>query len=426
VCSWCALLYYYYMCFVLSVCVCVVILWFCISVCMCVGVRSPTMVHGQMVWVCLKPTPCQAFLQKKHSRILSSQIVEDAFGRQKRRKAVAITRRLDVASAWDVLQTRHLVDQVHRYATPEIHVGPPARSDFIPDGTFKGPLSCKSLDVTGISSYTQKPSWYTCKPECHAVQFLDTKLLAYCEKKEMKARMKSPWLNVMVQAKHHIILREVLGQGEFGPPLFACTFVKGSMAFGWPAVACPVPGHPREECYIPARGVDESMVPLVVLDCRHWQALSFEWRSPSWQHAHRPGTRGRWAQHIRAFPCADQAEFRPLLKAATMAGFWGLSADVVRKVASNYGIDMPEGASLFGTCKAAVIGILKCSELEACGILHVFRTDPWDNTESPTYIKFVLVLVGLMPAGITNLGQTRPADTLPRQGQGAIASQLGR
>ena len=48
-----------------------------------------------------------ALLEQKHSRLLSSQIAEDFFNRQKRLKYMASNRRLNVAAAWKVLQTKN-------------------------------------------------------------------------------------------------------------------------------------------------------------------------------------------------------------------------------------------------------------------------------------------------------------------------------
>ena len=111
------------------------------------------------------------------------------------------------------------------------------------------------------------------------------------------------------------------------------------------------------------------MVIISIVDLSHWEALAYAWRSPAWQFASLPEARGRWAQHIRAFPLKPEG-FKPLLRAASEAAYWGLSADVVKKLAGTYGIEMPEGGSLFSTCKAAVMGILQCSEVEAVGFLQ--------------------------------------------------------
>ena len=337
----------------------------------CFDAGSSPPLHAFHVVVFLyDSTFAQDFLTKKHSRVLTSQIVEDSFGRQKRRKSTHVTRHLKVATAWDVLQERQLVNSIHRYDKPVSISAASCRADYLPSDTFQGPLSASGLDMTGISTYDQKASWYTCKPDCHAVQYLDAKYIAKCADRNMLNSMRSPWMNVLVQARHHIILREVKEDGTRGPPLYACAYVKGHLAFGWPAQACDVPGHPGLQCFTPAGRVDETMVLIAILDICHWEALPYAWRSPAWQFSSFPGARGKWAQHIRAFPL-DGGGFRPLLKVASEAAYWNLSADVVKKLAGTFGIEVPEGGSLFSTCKAALVGILQCSEVEAVGYLQV-------------------------------------------------------
>ena len=81
------------------------------------------------------------FLKKKHRRIISSQIVEDAFGRQKGFKALHANRRLKVAGIWDVLQRRKLVGHVHNYRAPKPEGSCHTRVSKVPPDTCGGSLS---------------------------------------------------------------------------------------------------------------------------------------------------------------------------------------------------------------------------------------------------------------------------------------------
>ena len=122
---------------------------------------------------------CQAVLKQRHSRILSTQIVEDAFNRQKRQKARHMNRRLKAAGAWDVLQEKHLVDSVHHYTSPASHSPPEARRSSLPMDTFQGPRHGTSMAFEGIASFKAQSDWYSPMADRHGVQYADVQLTKY-------------------------------------------------------------------------------------------------------------------------------------------------------------------------------------------------------------------------------------------------------
>lgn len=328
---------------------------------------------------------CQAFLQKKHSRILGTQIVEDAFNRQKRRKASHMNRRLKVAAAWDVLQERHLVDHVHHYTPVVSHVPLRDRLAVLDKGIFQGPMQGTSMSFEGVASYKAQVDWYSPKADRHGVQYADVQLTRYAVRRGLLGKVKDKWLNVFVQGKHHILLREVLDseKKEYGPILFACTHLKGSVGFGWPAVQYEVPGHPGEVCFVPAAQATADEVPVVILDLACWEAMQFEWHSPAWQFARFTSARGRWTHQIRAFPRKPGSGFQPLMQVACEAGFWEFNNELVRRLASHCDIEIAEDRSLFSTCLATIKGVTQCSDAEAVDMLQVTGTGSKPKSQAP-------------------------------------------
>ena len=294
---------------------------------------------------------CQAFLEQKHNRILSTQIVEDAFNRQKRQKATHMNRRLKAAGAWGVLQEKHLVDSVHHYTLPASHSPPEARRSSLPMDTFQGPRHGTSMAFEGTASFKAQADWYSPKADRHGVQYADVQLTKYARRRGLLSKVRDKWLNVFVQGKHHILLREVLDaeRKEYGPTLLACSHLQGSVGFGWPAVKCEIPGHPAEVCFVPAAKATADEVPIVILDLASWEAMQFEWHSPAWQFAKFTSAHGRWTSMIRAFPRKAAGDFQPLMQVACEAAFWEFNSELIRRLGSHCGLDLAEeDKSLFG------------------------------------------------------------------------------
>lgn len=312
------------------------------------------------------------FLDRKHCRIISSQIVEDCFNRQKRAKAGHMNRKVKVQSSWDVLQERRLVDKVHEYKLLAVSTPGPLRADRLPEHTFSGPLKGTTLDLSGITGHTAKTSWYSPSAERNGVAFMDTVILDFAIRRQCLGSVGNACLSILANPRHRILLREVVDEetGEFGPPFFACGHIPGSVAWGWPAEVVQIPMSERQ-CFVPAKVAAFDQVPLVIIDPSHWVALQYCWRSPAWQWETYPLARQEWLPSIRAFSVGDTDAFKPLMVVAAESAFWGCSNDEVRRLAKLCGIAAPPpDASLFDTCTATVMGITQCSAEKAVEYLQ--------------------------------------------------------
>lgn len=186
-------------------------------------------------------------------------------------------------------------------------------------------------------------------------------------------------MKVMVKAEHHIVMRQVLSEGCRGLPRFAVTSLLGSIGLGCPAVEEAVPCHLDKKFFVSASWADPSELPIVLLDLAQWEAVSFRWRSPAWQHNEFPEVAWpTWA--VRAFPGnGGDLHWRPLLEVVASEAFWRLGNDFVRKLgfaddvppASRTGSDDAAEASseFFQVCLASVRSILGTGERDAVSIL---------------------------------------------------------
>lgn len=138
------------------------------------------------------------------------------------------------------------------------------------------------------------------------------------------------------------------------------------------------------------------------MDASRWQAIEFEWRSPSWQHMHFPQSRGHWPSRcIRAFP-KSTGGFKPLLEVAAAAAFWRLSNDFWKKVSAGLPASRESGAAsssapiasdesdMFGLCLEVVKKTLKCSDKHAIGVMRN-RLNSLDGQETECWTELLNV-----------------------------------
>ena len=120
---------------------------------------------------------------------------------------------------------------------------------------------------------------------------------------------------------------------------------------------------------------------LVILDLHQWEAISYEWWSPTWQNLAFPKACGRWHESIRAV-CGKGDDWKPLLETAARAGFWTLDKDSsLKPIAVACGLELMEGSSVFETAFQLVKHCLNCSDQECVSIMQL-RAAMMDEHES--------------------------------------------
>lgn len=149
------------------------------------------------------------FLSHKHNRLITSEIVENAFTRQKRMKTRDHNRRLDLRRAWGVLLDREVLDKVNSFETAQFEGLQPTRSANLPAMIQEPPLSGCSVDCRQMSSHKQKVDWYSPGAQKHSVKYLAQVTMEYADKHQLWGSLDQGWLNCFFRAGHSVLVREV-------------------------------------------------------------------------------------------------------------------------------------------------------------------------------------------------------------------------
>lgn len=246
-------------------------------------------------------------MENKHRRLLSSQITEDCFNRQKRLKYRAANRRLAVASSWDVLFERRVCSAVHHYTDAPVTEPPSARLEWLQANTFTPPLTGDDVKkLSEVSSFKQTPGWYSPSAERWPSRFADISLI-HMAKRHADYCMDHVWLGVFANFRYNLLLREVLPDGSRGEPRFGATHLAGSTAFGWPVVEEGLPGSPKKAWSL-ARTATLDATFLPIFNLEHWEARAVQWLSPAAQAPLCRTGSITWAHSCRAHPTTDKWE----------------------------------------------------------------------------------------------------------------------
>lgn len=306
------------------------------------------------------------FLLSKHSRLLTTQLVEDMFQRQKRRKQTHFTRKLQMASNYKVLLDRQVLDEVHKYNSPA-PLQHAHRAGFLPNEIFNADLNGSSVKLGDLTSHRPRTAWYSPAAERHGVRYADVAALAFCKLRGCLNKVGCLWLGCLIDASHCVLVQEVLADGGHGQVYFALSHLPGTCALGWPATRVAIPGHQEASAWTFAEC--KRLCFLTVVDLAHWRAVSFTWRSPLWQHLEWPNARGNMSSAVLAV--VDQgSNFEPIQKVAAKAGFWSFGKHIITSLSKHFGIAVQEGSSLFDMVFKLAQHILACTDLDCMEALR--------------------------------------------------------
>lgn len=308
------------------------------------------------------------FLERKHNRLLTSEVVENSFNRQKRMKARDTNRRLDLRRAWGVLLDRQVLDQVNDFQPVRFAGTQPTRSVTLPPAVQEPPLSGCSIDeASKLSSHKAKMDWYSPGASKHSLKYLTQVVMDYADKHSLWGSLDKVWLNCFFRASHSLMLREI---GDRQSAYFALQDLSGCCAAVWPAIEVTRPSGAAELGDLvyfepkPNPEVEECFV--VALAAERWEALWVQWRSPAWQVANLKQDAPQGFA-VRAFG-RPGAEWAPMLEVGARAAFWDLPLTTLKAIADYRGVVVEPKASLFSVLTAIVGGILDCDEVEVLDI----------------------------------------------------------
>lgn len=363
-----------------------------------------------------------SFLERRHSRLMSTQMTEDLFNRQKRQKYKHLTRKLKVARAWGVTLEKEVAHKVHHYdkAPP---APPTATSDRLPDDVFAGPLRCEFSERIGeISSFKADTAWHSPPAERMGARFADSFVLALARQRQCWESLDMRWLGCLADASHRLLLRQKRADGSLGQPVFAARWLATGVAFGWPAREVEVPGHSGVVCWCPetCRPALEDMH-LAIMSPDHWVGRSIEWKSPASQFALYPEA-GAWTtEGVRAY--AAHGDWQPLLKVAAAEAFWSIGLTTLKSLSSLVGA-RPADDSMFSVLSALVQQVLQCSEEECVDIVkkRVATMDPQAFECADALIELDAAVGQLDPDDVKELRQSKDTFDSARAAHASLAS----
>ena len=306
----------------------------------------------------------RAFLEKRFHRLMSTQLIEDAFQRQKVRKQGHSTRAVGLVENFDILRRREVLTSVHHYKAIDVTTGAPVRTTYMKDEVFEpAPGKC-SVDCKNVTTLVSSTTYYSPSATRHAVKYGDIFALRDATRAGTLNRLPNLFLGSLATASNLLILRRKASVfPDDGMVFFALDHLPASVALAWVAVKVEVPGHPGVEAYVPSV-VEQRYCPLPITDLKEWEAVTYVWRSPSWQRFHFRGVPLGFCDCIRAI-VPEGTLWKELSTVAAHNAFWKVSKEKLLTFSTHFGLTANRNSSLFAVLMELIQHILGCSESDA-------------------------------------------------------------
>lgn len=301
--------------------------------------------------------------RRVHSRVISSQIVEDAFNRQKNNKKEP-NRRGIVERSWGVLVEKSVASEVHKFKEPAIS-DDPVEQQALGDEVFHAKLRDSPKEFHELTSFRAKTAWWSPGPQGFTQSYGACEVRAGAGLEEGHPQL-------------------VLGGTLSGPPPHLgpspprrrCALgvvlrhapLARDMLHG---LACRSSHRPDRTgvFYRPrSRQVGVSQVLVPVLDLTKWEAMPYEWKSPFGLVTQHRGVLveawGDWS--IMAAPTCEPAA---LLDIACKQGFWSLKAPFLLRLAQHIEVPLPENPDLIEILECLLRSVLHLEENDLLSFL---------------------------------------------------------
>ena len=153
----------------------------------------------------------KAWLKKRWSRILQSQLAEDGFNREKRAASKQLTRTGREHLAFKTLIDSDAMSTSHHFDAPEPLEAAVPRSGKLGYDIFRSTWENFSVDTTGLVTYSQKTKWWSPGASRLSVPYMDLILLQDTQEGNKWLDVGDLWWSCFMQMKHDMLVR---------PPLF--------------------------------------------------------------------------------------------------------------------------------------------------------------------------------------------------------------
>ena len=145
------------------------------------------------------------WLEGYHSRLLGSQIVEDALRDCRTCEHNSANRRATPKTMFAHLASSPTLTQRHKFDGPHSSVDGHARNTQFPDDAFKPSTKHMSIDCHSIYSTITKPHWFSPSAERSSLPFFDLNMLEQTCIDEQFVGLGSMWLGAFVCGRGIVI-----------------------------------------------------------------------------------------------------------------------------------------------------------------------------------------------------------------------------
>jgi hypothetical protein len=277
------------------------------------------------------------FSRKISSIILSSQIVEDGFNRERRAEGQGHAKTMSDTRAYSVLIEKQVLDKVHHYRPLEysnLHV---PRVSCLPGHAYKSLQKDQSCDLKSVIGYNQAPKWYSPSAASWPQKFADMALLNKCSEQNLEL-LDTCWLSSLLDSTS-LLVRE---KKEGSKWLFSLgTLTSGLGALGWPAQEESQPGNDASLFKFDLSAESQELHWIFIFDVEQWEAKVVAFKSPLWGLLKSGGH-----QPVAAIWC-ESSESEDLICIAAKEAFWHVPKALLVKLAEHIGLHVESSWSLF-------------------------------------------------------------------------------
>lgn len=311
------------------------------------------------------------FLTSCHSRILGSQVCEDAFNVQKNSAPTPWQNRMgSIEESFRTLLEHSPLADKHRYDEVRLATDPVARDVALPREVFRARPASMPAEFRPLTSFKDKTEWPTCKAEDWGLAFAEQVVMCRaCDRNELSF-VENSWLGALAQASHDIIVRQITA-GTPGQWMFPLGQLGTGPVFMWPAVEVTLGAATDKVCYRFDLSIDSTKVrdlAQCVWSLPDWQARSISGKSPAWQAAECLDTGGQEFLHPWTLAAFLAGPVDSLLGVACKCGFWQLQKPFLSRLSRHVGAD-PESEELLALSEAVIRKATSASASEALDMM---------------------------------------------------------
>ncbi|CAK0889119.1 unnamed protein product [Prorocentrum cordatum] len=294
----------------------------------------------------------RAWADKAYSGIVSTQITEDAFNRQRRGEKKGSNRLVSRIRRHSVLVQRKVIQSVHKYKPVKYHNVVPPKNRKLPDEAFHSNAKDATLNMLAIPGHASSASWYSPSAQNFPQRYVELEMVdQLCGENKQWHRLDSTWWSYLLDGPTILVRKTGSAQWYFSLGMFA----SGDGALGWPAKC--VDEEIRR--IVPDAGPGRFFVPDLECDGNHmhwlfmtaddgFEGMVFSVRSPLW-HLRSKGD----GDSFKDIPprllvqASDGDGAQPLLRLAALQAFYKIPKHILVKICEIKGLGVSAESSLF-------------------------------------------------------------------------------